>query len=499
MGWKSKVIRPFASFIAKKVKKERKTAIENQQEIFRYLIRKGQNTQFGKDHGFEKINSPEDFRELAAIRDYEMIKPYIEKIIDGQQDVLWPGTPIYFSKTSGTTSGTKYIPLTRASLPNHINSARNALMMYVDEFRDASVFDGKLIFISGSPELDKTGAIPTGRLSGIVNHHVPKWAKKNQLPTYATNCIEDWETKIDRIVDETLKADMRLISGIPPWVLMYYEKLMEKTGKHIKDIFPNFKVFVHGGVNFAPYAASLEEAVGKPLPIIETYPASEGFIAFKDSQHSEGLLLNTNSGIYFEFVPAQEIFEENPRRLTLSEVELNTNYALIINNNAGLWGYNIGDTVKFVSLDPFRIEVTGRIKHFISAFGEHVIAEEVEKSILNVADKQHIDIVEFTVAPQVNPPVGELPYHEWFVEFGKQPKDIGRFAVEVDNYLRKLNSYYDDLISGGILQPLVMKKLKPESFRNYMKSKGKLGGQNKVPRLSNDRLIADELKSFQIN
>jgi phenylacetate-coenzyme A ligase PaaK-like adenylate-forming protein len=499
MGWKSKVIRPFASFIAKKVKKESKTAIENQQEIFRYLIRKAKNTQFGKDHGFEKIENPVDFRESVPIRDYEMLKPYVQQIINGRQDVLWPGKPIYFSKTSGTTSGTKYIPLTRSSLPNHINSARNAMMMYVDESNDASVFDGKLIFISGSPELDKTGAIPTGRLSGIVNHHVPKWAKKNQLPTYATNCIEDWETKIDKIVEETLKADMRLISGIPPWVLMYYEKLIEKTGKQIKDIFPNFKVFVHGGVNFAPYAASLEEAVGKPLPIIETYPASEGFIAFKDSQNHEGLLLNTNSGIYFEFVPAQEMFNENPTRLGLRDVQLNTNYALIINNNAGLWGYNIGDTIKFVSLDPFWIEVTGRIKHFISAFGEHVIAEEVEKAILYVSDKHHIDIVEFTVAPEVNPPDGELPYHEWFVEFGKQPKDVGRFAVAVDNHLRKLNSYYDDLISGGILQPLVMRKLKPESFRNYMKSKGKLGGQNKVPRLSNDRLIADGLKYFQIN
>ncbi|MEL7221650.1 MAG: GH3 auxin-responsive promoter family protein, partial [Bacteroidota bacterium] len=412
----------------------------------------------------------------------------------GQKDVLWPGRPAYFAKTSGTTSGVKYIPLTKDSLPNHFGTARNALFNYYARTGNGRWLDGKMIFLSGSPELEQVSGINTGRLSGIVNHQVPAWLRTNQLPSYSTNVIDDWETKLEHIVNETLTADMRLISGIPPWVQMYYERLLEKSGKqYVKELFPHFSMFVYGGVNFEPYRASLEELVGKRLDSVETYPASEGFIAFQDSQSEEGLLLNVDSGIFFEFIPADEIFNEHPSRLSLAEVETGVNYAIIINNNAGLWGYNIGDTVEFVSTQPYRLIVSGRIKHFISAFGEHVIGKEVEEAMLQASRALDIRTVEFTVAPQITPPEGGLPYHEWLVEFEHTPADMSEFARRLNAAMVEQNIYYRDLIEGGILRPLEVKALARDAFRNYMKTQGKLGGQNKVPRLSNDRKIADLL------
>ena len=493
------LIKPFAKMIARDIKRWSAHAVAAQDEIFRQLIGQGTKTVFGKDHDFEAIKTHRDFCSRVPLRDYEGLKDYIEKIKKGEANVLWPGQPKYFAKTSGTTSGVKYIPLTKASMPNHFNTARNALFNYYAQTGKGKFFDGKMIFLSGSPELTEVGGVPTGRLSGIVNHEVPSWLRTNQLPSYETNCIEAWEEKLDKIVEETIDQDMRLISGIPPWVQMYYERLLEKSGKkNIKALFPNYEIFVYGGVNFEPYRSKLEELVGAKIDTLETYPASEGFIAFQDQQGDPGLLLNANSGIFFEFVPVAEIFNENPTRLHLKEVELGVNYAIIINNNAGLWGYNIGDTVQFVSLDPYKIIVSGRIKHFISAFGEHVIGKEVEAALLAIAQDSRVHIVEFTVAPQVNPPEGGLPYHEWFIEFDQLPEDISAFAKRVDRAMEKQNIYYEDLIKGQILQPLKITPLRKDSFRNYMKTQGKLGGQNKVPRLSNDRKIADQLKGFKI-
>jgi len=382
-------------------------------------------------------------------------------------------------------------------MPGHIISARNALLSYVHETGNADFLNGKLIFLQGSPILNKKSGIETGRLSGIVAHHVPGYLQKNRMPGYEINCIEDWEQKVDAIVDETFNEDMRLISGIPPWCQMYFDRLSAKSGgKKIKNIFPNFKLFVYGGVNYEPYRARIEESIGFAIDTIETYPASEGFIAFQDSQKEKGLLLQVDSGIFYEFVPVDEFFNEKPSRISLKHIELNKNYALILNTNAGLWGYSLGDTVKFVSKNPYKILVTGRIKHFISAFGEHVIGEEVEHALMSVAKDEDIEIVEFTVAPQVNPIAGELPYHEWFIEFGTEPKDLQTFKQKVDHALQKKNIYYFDLIEGNILQPLVIRSLKKDTFINYMRAQGKLGGQNKVPRLANDRKIADGLKEY---
>ncbi len=469
------------------------TAVEDQETILKELLKTGKSTDFGKEHRLADVQSHADFARAVPLRDYEQFKPYIEKIKEGRHNVLWKGKPIYFAKTSGTTSGVKYIPISKDSISNHINTARNSLLCHIANSRSAQFAGGKMIFLSGSPELERIGGVPTGRLSGIVNHHIPSYLRKNQLPSYETNCIEDWETKLDKIVEETLGQDMTLISGIPPWMQMYFDRLTEKTGKKVREIFPNLSVIVHGGVNFEPYKAKLFESIGTVIPSIETFPASEGFMAFQDSQEAEGLLLNTNSGIYFEFIPASEVMKENPVRLSLKDVKVGENYALVINNNAGLWGYNIGDTVRFVSVDPYRIVVTGRIKHFISAFGEHVIGEEVEHSLMKAAEEENVRITEFTVAPMIG---SDRSYHEWFVEFENQPYDLRRFADKVDKNLRRKNIYYDDLISGNILAPLVIRPVRRNGFIDYMKSIGKLGGQNKVPRLSNDRKVVQVLEQY---
>ena len=498
MGFKSTIVKPIAKHIAKTIQTWSKDAIAAQDKVFKNLVKGGANTQFGKDHQFQKINSYQAFKAQIPLRDYEGFRSYIDRIKQGEKNVLWKGQPKYFAKTSGTTSGVKYIPLTKDSMPNHFGTARNALFNYYARTGNGKWLDGKMIFLSGSPTLSDTNGIPTGRLSGIVNHEVPSWLRTNQLPSYETNCIEEWEEKLDRIVEETYNQDMRLISGIPPWVQMYYERLLAKTGKkHIKDIFPNFSVFVYGGVNYEPYRASLEALVGKRIDSVETYPASEGFFAFQDDPNEKGLLLNVASGIFYEFVPAEEIFKDNPTRLSLREIELGVNYAIIINNNAGLWGYNIGDTVQFVSKNPYRLLVSGRIKHFISAFGEHVIGKEVETALLTAANKTGVKVVEFTVAPNVNPKEGGLPYHEWFIEFEDTPSDVAAFSKAIDQEMIQQNIYYEDLIVGNILKPLQITPVRKDSFRDYMKSQGKLGGQNKVPRLANDRKIAEQLNNIQ--
>lgn len=500
MSIKSSLALPFAKCISAQIKRWSSHPFETQEKVFRNLVSVAKNTAFGKEHHFDKIRNYDDFKTRVPIRDYEQLKPYIERIIKGENNVLWEGKPIYFAKTSGTTSGTKYIPVTRESIENHLNSARNALLCYIAETGKTGFINGKMIFLQGSPVLEKKGEIPTGRLSGIVAHHVPGYLQKNRMPGYATNCIEDWEKKVDAIVDETLRENMTLISGIPPWVQMYFERLIEKSGKKtVAEIFPDFSLFVYGGVNFEPYRPTFEKTIGKKIDSIELFPASEGFFAFQDRhdpQKEEGLLLVLNHGIFYEFIPAIEIFNSDPKRISLKDVEIGVNYALIVNSNAGLWGYNIGDTVKFVSTNPYRVIVSGRIKHFISAFGEHVIAEEVEQALKAATESQAAEVIEFHVAPQVTPKQQELPYHEWFIEFAKEPRDSENFRIKIDEALQNKNSYYRDLIEGKILQPLKIISLPKDSFKNYMRAQGKLGGQNKVPRLANDRKIAETLKAL---
>jgi phenylacetate-coenzyme A ligase PaaK-like adenylate-forming protein len=495
MGLKAALSKPFAHFIRWKTQKWTQKPLDTQEKVFHELIQKAKNTAFGKDHGFDQIKNYEDFKKAVPIRDYEGLKPYMSRVVQGEKDVLWPGKPIYLSKTSGTTSGAKYIPLTKESIPYHLKAARDAILYYIADTGKVEFVDHKMIFLQGSPELDYSGPIPTGRLSGIVAHHVPNYLQKNRMPSHQNNCIDDWEQKVEAICKETLKERMSLISGIPPWVQMYFEKLIEISGKKtIKEIFPDFSLFIYGGVNYEPYRAVMEKLIGKRIDSIELYPASEGFIAFQDSQEAEGMLLLLNSGMFYEFIPTDEFFDENPTRISIQEVEIGKNYVIILNTNAGLWGYNIGDTVKFVSKEPYRIVVSGRIKHYTSAFGEHVIAEEVEKAMQYACEKCHVEVVEFHLAPEVNPKEGELPYHEWLVEFKNATNVEPNFKAALEEKMRELNPYYEDLISGQILQPLKVRKVTPGGFQLYMKSQGKLGGQNKLPRLANDRKLADKLE-----
>jgi hypothetical protein len=492
MSIKNIAARIFAKKIYEKTRKWADKPVETQQKVLRNLIRQAKSTQFGIDHDFGRIKTAEDFARQVPVRDYEELKPYIEKVVKGEENILWKGKPLYFAKTSGTTSGAKYIPLTKASMPFHIQAARNAILHYIHETGNSGFVSGKMIFLQGSPELEEKNGIMLGRLSGIVAHFVPKYLQKNRMPSWETNCIEDWETKVDAIVDETLHEDMTVISGIPSWVQMYFEKLRQKGGKPVGEIFRNFNLFIYGGVNYEPYRAKFENLIGRKIDSIELFPASEGFFAYQDSQNKKGMLLLLDSGIFYEFIKADEFFTANPKRHTIGEVQLGVNYVLIISTNAGLWAYNIGDTVQFTSLKPYRVVVSGRIKHYISAFGEHVIGKEVESALKEAMENTDVRVNEFTVAPQITPKEG-LPYHEWFIEFENAPESIDDFALAIDNAMRKQNSYYDDLIAGNVLRTLVIAKIPKNGFQDYMKAIGKLGGQNKLPRLSNDRKIADLL------
>jgi phenylacetate-coenzyme A ligase PaaK-like adenylate-forming protein len=490
MSLKSELAKVFAKIIVFQTKKWASSPIQTQQKVFDSLIRQAKKTKFGKDHNFQSIISFDDFAKQVPVRDYEQLRFYIDKMVAGESDVLWKGKPIYFAKTSGTTSGAKYIPLTKESMPFHIKAARNAILHYINEAKNAGFVNGKMIFLQGSPILEDKNGIQLGRLSGIVAHFVPKYLQKNRLPSWETNCIDDWETKVNAVVIETIDQNMTVISGIPSWVQMYFEKLKEKSQMPVGELFKNFNLFIYGGVNFEPYRAKFENLIGRRVDSIELFPASEGFFAYQDSQNDKGMLLLLNSGIFYEFIKSDEFYTENPKRHTIGDVEIGINYVLIISTNAGLWAYNIGDTVQFTSTKPYRVIVSGRIKHFISAFGEHVIGKEVEQALTEAIVGTDIRVNEFTVAPQITPNLG-LPYHEWFIEFENEPENLEDFALKINNSVRKQNVYYDDLIVGKVLQNLVITKVQTNGFQYYMKSIGKLGGQNKIPRLSNDRIIVD--------
>ncbi|SDM09995.1 GH3 auxin-responsive promoter family protein [Kriegella aquimaris] len=497
MSLKSLAAQLFAKNIHRKTKKWVDNPIAAQKNVFTELVQKASNTKFGHDHDFKNINSHADFVRLVPVRDYEELKPYINKVVAGESDILWPGKPIYFAKTSGTTSGSKYIPITEESIKKQVEASRNAILNYIHETGNSDFVDGKMIFLQGSPELTEKNGVKLGRLSGISAHYVPNYLQKNRLPSWETNCIEDWETKVNAIVNETVNENMTVIAGIPSWVQMYFEKLQAKTDKKVGDLFKNFQLFIYGGVNYEPYRAKFENLIGRKVDSIELFPASEGFFAYQDSQKDKGMLLLLNHGIFYEFIKSEEFFDEKAKRITLKDVELEVNYVMIISTNAGLWAYNLGDTIQFISKSPFKIIVSGRIKHFISAFGEHVIAKEVEQAMQEAISETDARVNEFTVAPQIVPERDELPYHEWLIEFEKLPTDMNKFISTLDNSLQRQNSYYFDLIDGSILQTLKITSIKEGGFNEYMKSIGKLGGQNKVQRLSNDRKLADGLHQFK--
>lgn len=488
----------FACYITNREKKWIDNPIKTQEKVFYTLVKNGKNTIFGKNYNFSKIKNYNDFKKNVPVNDYEDIRPYIEKIINGEENVLWRGRPIYLAKTSGTTSGIKYIPITKDSMPSHINSVRNAILTYIHETGKINFIKGKMIFLQGSPILKEKNGIKIGRLSGISAHYVPAYLQKNRLPSWKTNCIDDWNKKVDEIIKETINEKMSLISGIPSWVQMYFEKLTSISNKKIKDIFPDFSLFITGGVNLEPYKEKFNYLIGKTIDTIELYPASEGFFAYQNSQKDNSLLLILNNGIFYEFIEANNFFKKNCERINIQNINIGINYVMIISTNAGLWGYNTGDTVEFISKNPYKIKITGRLKHFTSAFGEHVITKEVETALNFAISASGGKVTEFTVAPLITPKEG-LPYHEWFIEFEEEPYNINDFAQNIDKKMQEQNIYYKDLITGNILRPVIITKIKKHGFYNYMKEIGKLGGQNKIPKLSNDRKIADILQKYSIN
>lgn len=493
IGFSAKIA---AGFYNRQISAWRENAADLQEKVFIQLLKKGCRTAFGRDHSFGMIKTYDQFIRNVPVRDYESLSSYIRRVKLGEESVLWPGRPVYFAKTSGTTSGGKFIPITRDSIPNHTNSMRMALLNYIHSTGKTGFLEGKYIFLSGSPLLDNENGILTGRLSGIVNHHVPGYLKKNQLPAWEINCIADWDKKVDAIVDQTIDKNMSFISGIPPWVKMYFERLLERSGKtKILDIFPEFGLFAYGGVNFKPYERKFRKLIGGEVDSLETFPASEGFFAFQDQFPGKGLLLIPDSGIFYEFIPLDKFHNNDPERIPLAGIKTDVNYVMILNSNAGLWGYNIGDTVRFISKDPYLLTVTGRVSQYTSAFGEHVIAEEAESAIYEACSKTGARITEFTVAPLVDNPGGK-PCHEWFIEFSELPSSVEVFSRELDLIMRRKNSYYDDLVKGRIIQPLIVRVLPVGSFIKYMSSIGKLGGQNKVPRLRNDRDMTEILVTY---
>ncbi len=489
LQWAKKHVREAENF--------KNNAVNDQENLLLSLVKTAEKTLFGRAHQFEEIKSIKNYQQRVSVADYEELKPYIEKVKRGERNILWTDTPEYFAKTSGTTSGAKYIPISKEGMPFQIAAAQSAIFHHIAQKNNADFVNGKMIFLQGSPELEELNGIKTGRLSGIVAHHIPKYLQKNRLPSLETNLIEDWETKVDEIVKETEKQNMTLISGIPPWLIMYFEKLIERNGKKITELFPNLQLIITGGVNYEPYREKMNELLGKNVDTIQTFPASEGFFAFQDDYQKEGLLLLTNHGIFYEFIPLEQYGKPDAPRHTLKDIELHKDYALILTTNSGLWSYSIGDVVRFISKNPYRILVSGRTKHFTSAFGEHVIAFEVEEAMKATVEKFPAQITEFHLAPQVNPTEG-LPYHEWFIEFEKEPENLEAFRENLDKEMRYRNTYYDDLISGNVLRMLKITRLQKNAFQEYAKSEGKLGGQNKIPRLANDRKIGDFLEGLKI-
>lgn len=496
MGLKRFFAKIYANNLTKKENKIASNPKKQQEKVLKFLIESAKNTEFGKKHNFDSIKNYEDFKKNIPVRGYEELREYFDAIYNGKSDVLWAGKPLYLAKTSGTTSGSKYIPITKHSIQKQIYAAKLALLFYIVNSKNTSFLDGKMMFLSGSPELETNEfGMKIGRLSGISTHFVPSYLQTNRVPTFETNCIDDWEQKIDTILDEITEKDLRLISGIPPWVQMLFERLKERTDKKPSEIWKNISVFVQGGVDYSPYKAGFESALGKNVDVVEVYPASEGFIALQDTLDNEkGMLLLLNSGIFYEFVPLDEFHNENPTRLSLTEVEIDKQYVIILSTSAGLWAYNIGDTVKFISKNPYRIKVTGRVKHFISAFGEHVIQEEVNFAMIEACKINNAVVKDFTVAPFISTNDNIPSRHQWFVEFEKQAIDLQAFINEIDKILQEKNSYYFDLRAGNILAPAELLVLEENAIVEYMKSIGKLGGQNKFPRLSNDRKIAEFLE-----
>lgn len=466
-----------------------------QEKLMREFVHSAMTTRFGQDHLFSTINTYEDFKQNVPLRNYEEFTPYVEKIKSGESDVLWKGRPAFFGKTSGTTSKTKFIPVTRDSLNNQLVAPQLAALNYAHRYKNYSFLTGKVLLFSDGHFFEEVNGIKTAPISTIANACVPGIYKWLRLPSDKINSIPDYEKRIEAIIRACARRDIRTIVAMPVWLLIFLRSLKTKTGREFKDLFPNFKLLLLSGMNYEPFLPEIKKYINMPFDVLETYPSTEGFIAYQDRLEERGMQLVLNNGIFFEFVPADEIFHRNPTRISLRDVQPGTNYAMILNTNAGLWGYINGDTIRFRTVFPHRIEITGRIEQYISAFGEHVTVEETDKSITETAAETSSTIVDYTVAPNIKNG-GALPFHEWFIEFGQLPENISDFSTRLQNKICDRNFSYKDLAIHHAIQPLKVTLVPPGGFELLLKKSGRTGLQQKIPHVKNVYDFAQQLKEI---
>lgn len=496
----------FLNYILKEALKRRVKGIQHfmdhphevQNQIFKDLLSKAKNTEWGKQYGYADIRHYEDYKLNVPVSPYETIFPYIERMMKGEQNILWPTQIDWFSKSSGTTNAkSKFIPVSKESLYGcHYKGGKDLLGLYFHNFPESKLFAGKGLAMGGTyvenPARKKSYY---GDVSAVIMANLPAWAQYVRTPDLKTALMDEWETKIEKIARQTIHKDVTNISGVPTWTIVLLEKILHLTGKsNILEVWPNFEAFFHGAVSFTPYREIFRKFFPDPkVHYVESYNASEGYFGMQDRLHGEDMLLMLDYGTFYEFIPEEFIDSEDPRIIQLHEVEMNKNYALIISTNAGLWRYKIGDTIKFTSLSPYRIRVSGRTKHFINAFGEEMIIENAEAAISEAGAKTGAIITEFTAAP-IYLDQNNKGGHEWIIEFSKAPSDLYHFTQALDQKLKEINSDYEaKRYKDMALQMPVIHNAPPGTFYNWMKKRGKLGGQHKVPRLYNTREYIDDI------
>jgi hypothetical protein len=495
MGLRGQIARPITNRIERRLRHWAAQPHQYQMQYFRLLLETAPKTTYGQALGIENGMDYTAYRDCVPLVDYEDLKPYVERIMAGERDVLWPGVPDYLIMSSGTTSGKKYIPATPQGIRAILRGTTDAFCSYIARSRHHDIWDGKTLPLTGSPALTMMGDVPSARVSGLLNHFLPCYARWNRVPSWETNCIADFEPKLSRILDETIEQDVRAITGLPVWLNLLFKRLYERTGKKVIEIWPNLQVMLYGGLQVDPYKAGLLEAIGQDIDFVEVFNASEGFFAFEDNFENLGLLLHMHTGFFYEFMPADAYRAGKVQRLPLQDIELDVDYGLVLNSVSGLWGYNLGDTVRFTSREPYRLVFTGRLAHFTSAFNEHVIQFEVERAIRQAMEQEGGVVSEFTVAPQLHPIAGP-PYHEWFVEFAALPDDLEAFRLKLDTVMQTGNHLYRELVTAQAMRPLKLSLLEPDSFLHHLKSIEQVGDQHKVPRLKNDRSIADAMAPY---
>lgn len=471
--------------------------IEAQREILQHLVTSAQYTEFGRKYGFSNLFTIKSFKHAVPIQEYDDIKPYVERIMNGEQNLLW-NTPItWFAKSSGTTSDkSKFIPISDESLEEcHFQGTKDVVSLYYNFNPDSDVLTGKGLVIGGSHQVSKINEeTQYGDLSAVLMQNTPFWGHWLRTPELSVALLDEWETKIEKLAETTIPENVTSISGVPTWTLVLIKRILQITGKqNLKEVWPNLELYIHGGVSFTPYKEQFEKLIGADVAYLDLYNASEGFFAAQNDPKEEGMLLFLNHGIFYEFLPAEEYGKDNPQTISLEDVEINKNYALVISTNGGLWRYLVGDTIKFTSVYPFKVIVSGRIKHFINAFGEEVIVDNSDKAIAAACEKTGAVVNDYTAAPLYFSDEGNGG-HEWLIEFEKEPADLRLFTYELDNALKNVNSDYEAKRHKDIaLKMPVIRALRKGIFEEWLRSKGKLGGQHKVPRLSNDRKYIEEI------